>query len=379
MNKKTRFTGTLLKTIILIANLIAVILLLLSYLAYYIPPKSSIIITFLGLGLPYLILLNICFIITWIFISYPYAFISLVALLIGIERIDSLYQFRGEEKPEHLKKGINVMSFNARLFGAFASNRQEMLQERNDIFRYLEKEQPDIICFQEYFDDYSKQYLPISDSIQSILKIKPENVYSYLPVNHRKKYYYGLSIYSKYRIINTGVIPYKKSPTNAAIYVDIIAFKDTIRIYNLHLMSFFLGHEDYQTGEKILTEDLDNPELQNSIRKMITKFKIAFVNRGDQVDTIRLSIQNSPYPVIVCGDFNDSPTSYAYHQISKDLKDSFRESGSGLDATYNGKTFPSFRIDYILHNSNFKSYQHTVDNSLKASDHYPIHSWILIK
>src|SRR5574344_405936 len=132
--KKFVFTKNLLKTILLIANLIVVALLLLAYLAYYISPKSSIIITFLGLGLPYLVILNICFILVWIFISYPYSFISLVALLIGIERIDALYQFRGDDKPEYLEKGIKVMSFNARLFGAFATNRQEMLRQRHQIF-----------------------------------------------------------------------------------------------------------------------------------------------------------------------------------------------------------------------------------------------------
>jgi endonuclease/exonuclease/phosphatase family metal-dependent hydrolase len=84
--------------------------------------------------------------------------------------------------------------------------------------------------------------------------------------------------------------------------------------------------------------------------------------------------------VIVCGDFNDPPFAYTYNHISDDLKDSFRESGKGTGKTYHGDIYPSFRIDYILHNSNFNSYGHNIYTDLKISDHYPISCYIsLIK
>ena len=72
--------------------------------------------------------------------------------------------------------------------------------------------------------------------------------------------------------------------------------------------------------------------------------------------------------------FNDTPASYVYHTIRGDLKDAFIESGSGFEQSYAGK-FPQFRIDYILHSSEFKSknYHHLSET---ITDHYPIVSYI---
>ena len=375
MAKKKKYSS-LFRSIILLINLGLVVLLLLSYLSYFIAPKTLPFIAFCGLGFPYIALANGFFVIFWCFIYYPFGFISLVALLIGVQRIDALYQFRGESKPDVLEKSLKVMSFNARLFGAYSSGRQQMLQDRRAIFRYLEEEQPDIVCFQEYFDDFTKKYFPISDSLLKILQVKPENHFVYTPVNLQKKYYYGMGIYSKYKIVNTGYMVNEKSLTNTVIFADIVAFKDTIRVFNLHLTSFHFGEEDYKIGEELLFETQDKEQIKNKVRQISNKLRGAFITRGTQADSVIKFMASSPYPVIVCGDFNDTPSSYTYRVISKGLKDSFRESGKGFATTYNGTAFPSFRIDYILHSSKFKSYDHTVSKHLTTSDHFPIHCWI---
>ena len=46
----------------------------------------------------------------------------------------------------------------------------------------------------------------------------------------------------------------------------------------------------------------------------------AYIQRADQVDIIKEDIRLSPYPVIVCGDFNDTPVSYTYKTLSKELR-----------------------------------------------------------
>jgi endonuclease/exonuclease/phosphatase family metal-dependent hydrolase len=83
-----------------------------------------------------------------------------------------------------------------------------------------------------------------------------------------------------------------------------------------------------------------------------------------------MHILKSPYPVIVCGDFNDSPVSYTYQKISANLKDAFLESGTGLGSTYSGR-FPSYRIDYILHNPQLSCYQYA-NPKMGLSDHQPV-------
>jgi len=90
----------------------------------------------------------------------------------------------------------------------------------------------------------------------------------------------------------------------------------------------------------------------------------------DQFRLIHSPYILSKYPVIVCGDFNDTPVSYTYRKMKSGLKDAFVNIGAGTGNTYLG-SFPSFRIDYIFHSQQFK----TIDFErieARLSDHYPI-------
>ena len=89
----------------------------------------------------------------------------------------------------------------------------------------------------------------------------------------------------------------------------------------------------------------------------------------EEAQAIKEHIQNSPYPIILCGDFNDTPLSYAYYTISKNLKDAFKESGKGIGQSF--VKIPALRIDYILHNERFNSYNY-IKYKKKLSDHYAL-------
>jgi len=81
--------------------------------------------------------------------------------------------------------------------------------------------------------------------------------------------------------------------------------------------------------------------------------------------------------VIVCGDFNDTPVSYAYRKVRGNLKDAFIESGWGTSNTYNGE-LPSFRIDYILCDHKFTAQNYHRDR-VYYSDHFPIQCQIRVE
>jgi endonuclease/exonuclease/phosphatase family metal-dependent hydrolase len=134
------------------------------------------------------------------------------------------------------------------------------------------------------------------------------------------------------------------------------------------LQSIRFGQEDYkfinQIGYNIEEENT------NGIKKILSRLKIAFTKRASQAESVAASIRNSNHPVVLCGDFNDTPSSYSYKTISENLCDAFRESGSGLGTTYAGP-FPAFRIDFILHSPQIKSFEYTTI-SQKLSDHFPI-------
>jgi endonuclease/exonuclease/phosphatase family metal-dependent hydrolase len=118
--------------------------------------------------------------------------------------------------------------------------------------------------------------------------------------------------------------------------------------------------------------------LSKGIRSIARKLKRAFVQRASQARVVAGEIEKSPYPVIVCGDLNDTPSSYTYYTISNQLSDTFVTSGNGLSQTYAG-ALPSFRIDYIMHDkSRFSASDYSRIRS-KLSDHYPVSATLKLR
>jgi endonuclease/exonuclease/phosphatase family metal-dependent hydrolase len=111
----------------------------------------------------------------------------------------------------------------------------------------------------------------------------------------------------------------------------------------------------------------------DEIEEVSSRLKTAFIKRAGQVDIMAKHIDVSPYPVIVCGDFNDTPVSYTYNKIRGDRLDTFCEVGRGMPSTYRLSVVPFFRIDYILHDKMIKSLSYKV-HDIDLSDHFPVSS-----
>ena len=365
------------KGILLVLNLIAALMLLMAFFAHLIRPSISSWIAFCGLAFPYILIVNGVFCVLWLFISYPYAFISLTIILLNVNNIDKHFQLKDAAVPLNCSRSVKVLSYNAQLFGVYTyDDEAQRNQQKEKIFDFLRAEKPDIACFQEYFWDKSdKLNFVTTDSILSILSLKDDQQHHYLyfPVNLREEYYYGLAIFSRYKIIRAEPIVFPDSSTNSAIFVDIKYKNDTLRIYNLHLASIHMDKVDYSTGKQIFNSQFDDPFLNQKTKKIFKKIKTAFITRQQQSITIHRHIDSCKYPVIICGDFNDSPASYSYYKIGHRFKDTFRESGKGTGYTYNGDAFPKYRIDYILHDKQYNSYMHTVGRDLDVSDHFPVY------
>ncbi len=124
---------------------------------------------------------------------------------------------------------------------------------------------------------------------------------------------------------------------------------------------------DYRNLEIIKSVDDSLIEASKSI---IRKLKQGYTLRGYQADLVREHLDASPYPEIVCGDFNDVPNSYTYFRIKGDRKDAFIRSSSGLGRTF-ARLSPTLRIDYIIADKAFEIVQ-CKRVRLPYSDHYPI-------
>jgi len=377
MKQKVSLAGRLLKLLLIVANGVMALSLLLAFASAYLPPSFSMTASYCGLAFPYLLMANAVFVVLWLIIDYRYALISLCAILININNIDRSFQLRPTEKPSVCANCVKVMSYNAKLFGLYDEETKTMRDiKRNQVYALFERERPEILCLQEYFLDGSgKLKFPTTDTIMKILRYDDQkrNCYQYFPVNSKSKdYHFGLVIFSRYRILHGDCVFASDSSTNAAIYVDIKYKGDTLRIYNVHLASMHMNADDYAMGKDISAKGIDDPNLDKKARLLSKKVEKAFLERQEQAQMLRAHIDSCHYPLIICGDFNDSPVSYAYHKVSHGLKDAFRASGGGRGQTYCGEAFPSYRIDYIFHDERFKSFGYTTYDSLKVSDHYPI-------
>ncbi|MBE0666634.1 MAG: endonuclease/exonuclease/phosphatase family protein [Bacteroidales bacterium] len=255
------------------------------------------------------------------------------------------------------------MSYNVRLFNFYEET------ERNSHSRMLQllrKESPGILCLQEYFVKGSSEA-----GERSLREGLGGRLYTHVKlINSGGNTHYGIVTVSKYPIINRGDIVHPAS-SSLSIFTDIVVDTDTFRIYNNHLQSFRL-----KRVESTLLSEITGEAHNRSVGKIMSIFKsltLGFATRSAQVARVRKHIETSPYPVIVAGDFNDTPVSYTYRKIRRGLKDAFVEAGYGAGFTYKGK-YPPNRIDFIFYTDELKCIDFDIVK-VRYSDHYPIISY----
>ncbi len=155
---------------------------------------------------------------------------------------------------------------------------------------------------------------------------------------------------------------------NGMLACDIQVQGDSIRVVNMHLESIRFERPDYDYAEN---PGAKQSEFKTGGIRIIQRFNKAYQLRASQVERITREIESSHLPVILAGDANDTPISYAYAKLSNQLFDSFKSGKFGVGSTYAGN-LPSFRIDYIMYSKPLKSTNHWVLNDTKLSDHYPV-------
>jgi len=348
--------------ILLGLNTILAATLLISYLAVHISPGDFILPAYFGLAYPYLLIANIILVIIWAMLLRFEAFISLAVILIGFNHFSNYIKLT---KPSGEKEGaFKMLSYNVRLFNFFETKKGTGSEKK--YLEFIKAQDCDIICIQEYFvqgDPSANDKL-----VKSMLGGK---YFSHLKLIDRgKNRYYGIATYSRFPIIKKGEIVHPGS-SSLTIFTDIVIQQDTFRIYNNHLQSFRLKKMEKSFLEEMTSEEKETIE---EVKSLSASLKKGFVRRSLQAQVVKEHINSSKYPVIVAGDFNDTPVSYTYRKIRKGLNDSFVNSGYGAGFTYKGN-YPPNRIDYILY-SNALINNHFDILRVKYSDHYPIVAWL---
>ena len=321
--------------IIVFVNSILAILLLLSYLLPYISPEKVPIFTIISLAVPVLLALNIFFIIYWIIKLKKYFTISLISIILGIGYISNIYKF--SEKKIFLNDDLKVMSYNVRLFNHYNWSTDSTIVKK--ISSFIAEKEPDVLSIQEYYDAEN-------------LQLKYPYQFIKTKSNFNK---FGLAIFSKFNIINSGSLDLKESANNI-IYTDILKDKDTIRVYNIHLESLKMNTSQENFG--IINSD-----------KLLEQMEASFQKQAKQVELFLQHEKKWDGKKILCGDFNNTAFSWVYRELSNEKQDAFKEAGKGLGKTFN-YWYP-LRIDFILTDANFDINNFKTFN-VPYSDHYPI-------
>lgn len=370
--KKKRSGIQLFSKMVLVANIFAVITLMISYLASYTDPSDFWIIAFFGLAYPGILLINILFILYWLVRSPKFALLSAVSILGGWGILTSYIGFRessGIMVPKSSESFIRVMTYNVHNFKQFGDKNDKFTKDQ--ILDIIRKEQPDVICFQEFFSRQKGDY----NFRKLIMDILQTEHYYFKPSIDNGYEAIGMAIFSKYPIKNRGSIQFAKNMKwNEAVFADIAVGKQNFRVYNVHFQSISFQPEDYKYLKEV-TRNIDT-DVESS-RKIGSRLKSAFIKRAGQVKVLKTHADGCTTPYIIAGDFNDTPISYTVKTISGDLSNSFREKGSGFGVTYNG-AFPNFQIDYILTSPQFSIKNYLIVDK-KLSDHYPVRADLELK
>ncbi len=361
------------KTIFLGINILTLLLLLSSFLAWSVSPAKVTIFAYLGLAFPFILVANIMFIIFWaVQLNWKMVIVDLL-IMIACYRPIIIYfplNFKNETPPENSIKVLsyNVMGFNWQLDKKWTKD--------NPMVQYLRSTDADIICMQEYMASTSDKHAS-TKNLQKALEKYP--YYSVIPLRSIKGgFEYGLACFSKYPIKAILSIPVVSSDNGSALYQIDINGK-TVSVINNHLESNRLTSADKQLYKDFLKQRGEDPPRLNDLTKNLEdKLGTAYKKRAPQVDLIAHYIEEQKTDaIIVCGDFNDCPISYSYKVISKNLMDAYAETGFGPGITYHENHF-WFRIDFIMHSKNLKAYKFAIDK-VKYSDHYPVSTYLSFK
>lgn len=301
--------------------------------------------------IPVILIVNIFLLAILLLAWRKLALIPLITLVIGYKFL--LITFQIHPKNEDAE-GLNVLTYNAH--GFFYKKESETETDPN-VFTWLADHPADIKVIQEFYQDNTSA----SRNAIKIIGKDGDYEHSYHVVDgNEKKRSYGMVIFSKYPIVNEGVV-FDNNRSNGTIFADIQVAGDTVRVYNTHLESM-----------AIEAESLDNYQQAKLIyRQTLGKLHRGSLARAQQLSILFEHLSNSPHPVILMGDLNEIPYSFSYFKLSQKLVNAFEKAGRGFEFTYNRVLF-FLRIDHIFADPSLVPVRFNTHREVDYSDHYPV-------
>lgn len=361
------------KQIFITCNVCLSICMLLLYTLRFASPVYSWFINLVALLLPFFILLQIGFLVFWLVVKRKLAWIPVVTLFLCWGLISSLVGFHlSADKKRNETDGFRVSTWNTHMFNFFENKGKldaEMVKEAGNFHA-------DVLAVQEFvfsLDSTSPISLEKTKNRLGFRYVVAANdrafgVHTNLKQKNERYHPFCVAFFSNHPVLQWKKVQSSKEYNYTFLWADILVKKDTFRFFNIHLQSMHFAKDDYEFIENIDQQGVK--EVQRNGRNIIRKMKNAYVMRAAQARVVKDEIDKSPYPVIVCGDMNDVPNSYAYQLISRNLHDSYMEKGFGIGRTFQFLS-PTLRIDYILHSKELELEQVQIIRP-SPGDHNPV-------
>ncbi|WP_175621380.1 endonuclease/exonuclease/phosphatase family protein [Chryseobacterium schmidteae] len=315
---------------LLFIHLGVLILLLSTFANAWIPPNYFSKLNLLSLGFPYLILAHILLTVIWIIKKKKIAIVFILSTFIFYNPVRRWVNFSPQNSNiNSAKTDIKVLTYNVK-YGSSGWSK---------VKKYITDQNADIILVQEKDTNRAVR----SDLIK----------------------YPSVILKTKHKILRQGDLIDDDSKGNS-FYADIDINGKIIRVVNVYLEPFRLN-KNMLGMENENSEKKENNKMEALFSRLIPTFK----THEEQIKKIRKAVDNSPYPVILAGDFNSVPNSWEYYNLGKNLDDAFVKAGNGSSTSFHDYKFP-LRIDYIFASSSIIPKSYKVDYSVKLSDHYPV-------
>jgi endonuclease/exonuclease/phosphatase (EEP) superfamily protein YafD len=339
------------------------------YALSYWTPTAHWVAGFMMMSLPLMVVVHLVFLLIWLVTAPRKALVTLGVLLVGLLFLDRTFQMNtpSEPTPTDLPRltvlNYNVLNFN---MSNYVTGKDKITTEQTG--QWLKQQDADVLCFQEF---YSRPDLPALN-IVSLLK---EAGYPYHAVIDSEKgkskfHQYGLAVFSRYPIISHRDTMFQNQ--NGLLQTDILWQQDTIRVVSVHLFSMTLKLH------KLVKQD-ELRGVKKETRGTLRQLRRGFQERSQEVAALEQWTAHSPHPVIICGDFNETPYSYVYGRMKKHFANAFERKGQGFGFSYN--SLPYFiRIDHQFYSADQLTLQSFETlNGIPYSDHYPLRGSYSIK
>ena len=362
--KKSSIWLAMLDIVISIISVVAAIALLVILIGRLFEPDKLWYFSLVGLVTPIIYLVAIAASLYWIIRWRWKMFIFTIAFVaFGWPHVSLYYKVKVGKtygEPRYERGNTKILSYNVR----YLQDEEWRTPTTDSIAEFIRRENPDIICFQEY-------------PIKGAEKDKCFELLSkYNRTEIRSLTDDGVICFTKYKIIRSDSIS-GFCGTGKGIWADLKIHDDTVRLFNIHLQTTSINPADRNyINNKEFLQSADSARV-SKFADMAQRLYDNSCMRSHQVDAIRHNIEHCPYPVIVCGDFNDIPMSYTYRTIASKLNDTFSEQGEGYAHTFRG-FFDLLRIDYILVSKQFRTLSYKVI-PLRYSDHYPVMARVILR